>query len=206
MRTATHGAARTWIESGLWMLAVVGLGFWTFAQWSAWNYQREAARQLATTPLAARSPQRRLSAGEPLGHLSVPRLDLDVVVAEGDSAGVLRRAVGHVPRSALPGMEGNVVLAGHRDTFFRPLRETRAGDIIRFATPRKTYTYRVQWTKVVSPSDVKVMQPVPASGDAHPGVLTLITCYPFYYVGPAPKRFVVRALPVDATRAQGAGE
>ena len=204
MRTATHRAIRTWIESGLWMLAVVGLGFWMFAQWSSWNYQREAARQLAT-PLAAGSLHRGLSAGEPLGHLSVPRLDLDVVVAEGDSAGVLRRAVGHVPRSALPGMEGNVVLAGHRDTFFRPLRETRAGDIIRFTTPQKTYTYRVQWTKVVSPTDVQVMQPVPASA-AHPGVLTLITCYPFYYVGPAPKRFVVRALPVDATRAQPAGE
>ncbi|MHB8734355.1 MAG: class D sortase [Terriglobales bacterium] len=195
MRSSTRNTMRTWIEAGLWALAVVGLGVWFYAQWAAHNFQHDAARQLAQIQASGTAPTsaRRAKAGEPLGRLSVPRLDLSVVVAEGDSATILRRAVGHVPQTALPGAAGNFVLAGHRDTFFRPLRETRAGDIIRFTTPQKTYTYQVEWTKVVAPSDLSVMAPEAASPAHFAQTLTLITCYPFYYIGPAPKRFVVRA-------------
>jgi sortase A len=99
----------------------------------------------------------------------------------------LRRAVGHVPQTALPGQWGNIVLAGHRDTFFRPLRKIQAGDAIALKTPAGNFEYRVESTAVTAPTDVQLLKPTEDRS------LTLVTCYPFYYVGPAPKRFIVRA-------------
>ena len=95
--------------------------------------------------------------------------------------------MGHYPSSALPGEGGNVVLAGHRDTFFRPLRNIRRGDRIILETPRATLDYRVETTAVVNPNDVAVLAPTAGN------ILTLVTCFPFYYIGPAPHRFIVRA-------------
>jgi sortase A len=125
--------------------------------------------------------------GEVLGELLVPRLGLKVIVVQGDSAANLRRAVGHVFTSPLPGDWGNVALAGHRDTFFRPLRSTRVGDEIDFMTPQGSFLYVVDSIQVVAPNDMEVLEPTTGRH------LTLITCYPFYFVGPAPKRFIVRA-------------
>jgi sortase A len=109
------------------------------------------------------------------------------MVAEGDSARVLRRAVGHVPGTALPGQRGNMVLAGHRDTFFRGLGSVGKDDLIELETVRGTYRYRVQSTRVVGPDDTWVL--APSQGQT----LTLVTCYPFHFIGPAPKRFIIRA-------------
>ena len=125
--------------------------------------------------------------GEPLGRLEVPRLGLSVIVSQGVSTGTLRRSVGHIPGTALPGELGNVGIAGHRDTFFRPLKEIRKNDILALTTLEGAYQYVVDSTEIVSPDNVKVLDPTD-----HP-TLTLVTCYPFYYVGSAPKRFIVQA-------------
>jgi sortase A len=132
--------------------------------------------------------------GSVLGRLEIPRLGMKVIVDEGVSDGVLRRAVGHIPQTALPGERGNVALAGHRDTFFRPLRKIQAGDAIALRTPAGDFNYRVESTAVVVPTDVRVLKP-----SADP-MLTLVTCFPFYYVGSAPDRFVVRARLVGYSR------
>ena len=109
------------------------------------------------------------------------------MVAQGDSAAILRRAVGHLANTALPGELGNVVLAGHRDTFFRALEGVRAGDVITVRTPSRDFQYLVESTAVVPPTDVQVLEPTGGR------TLTLITCFPFYYLGAAPDRFIVRA-------------
>jgi len=122
-----------------------------------------------------------------IGRLQIPRLNIAVMVREGADESTLSRAVGHIPSTALPGNTGNVGLAGHRDTFFRALRNIRADDTIELETTAGTYRYVVKSTRIVTPRDVSVLQ---ASGGE---TLTLVTCYPFYYVGSAPKRFIVNA-------------
>jgi sortase A len=110
------------------------------------------------------------------------------MVVEGDDHRTLRRAVGHVPGTSLPGRIGNMALTGHRDTFFRPLRNIRPDDIVTLTTLNGEYRYRVRSTQVVSPENVSVLDP-----DQDNEILTLITCHPFYFVGAAPDRFIVRA-------------
>jgi sortase A len=122
-----------------------------------------------------------------IGRLEIPRLGLSAILIEGDDPKTLRRAVGHIPGTPLPGQPGNVALTGHRDTFFRPLRNIHANDIILVTTLQGKYSYRVVSTQVVSPENVTVLN---SSNDE---ILTLVTCYPFYFVGAAPDRFIVRA-------------
>jgi sortase A len=136
--------------------------------------------------------------GGVIGEMEVPRLGLKAIFVQGDSPRILRRAVGHIPETALPGESGNVVLSGHRDTFFRPLRNIQLGDKVEIKTLDGEFEYRVESTEVVSPGDMQVLR---ASGE---NTLTLVTCFPFYYVGAAPKRFIVRArqigrLPADSS-------
>ncbi len=128
-----------------------------------------------------------LRPGMLIGRLRIPSLNLAVMVREGAGESTLRRAVGHIPGTGLPGQVGNVGLAGHRDTFFRPLRNIRKNAAIDLDTGHGTVRYVVTSTQIVSPRDVTVLK---ASGGK---TLTLVTCYPFYYVGSAPKRFIVRA-------------
>jgi len=129
-----------------------------------------------------------VSQGKPsLGRIEISAIGLTAMILEGTDARTLRRAVGHIPGTPLPGQQGNVAITGHRDTFFRPLHNIRKDDEITLTTLNGTYRYRVDSTKVVEPEDTKVLA---GSEDA---VLTLVTCYPFYFVGPAPKRFIVRA-------------
>jgi sortase A len=123
----------------------------------------------------------------PLGRIEISTLGLKAMVLEGTDARTLRHAVGHIPGTPLPGQRGNVAITGHRDTFFRPLRNIRKNDEIRLTTLSGSYRYEVDAIKVVRPEDTKVLD---NSDDA---ILTLVTCYPFYYVGPAPMRFIVRA-------------
>ncbi len=128
-----------------------------------------------------------VAAGEVIGEIEVPRLKLKATVVEGDSEKLLRRSVGHLPQTALPGEAGNVALAGHRDGLFRPLRNIQPGDMVTLRTRDHQFEYRVEWTAVVPQAATQVVGPT-----SEPA-LTLITCYPFYYLGAAPERFVVRA-------------
>ena len=121
-----------------------------------------------------------------IGRIEIGRLGISAIVVQGDSSSQLRRAVGHVPETAMPGEQGNMALTGHRDTFFRPLRNIREGDVITLETEGGQYQYAVESIAIISPAAIEVLQ---SSGNQE---LTLITCYPFYFVGPAPKRFVVR--------------
>ena len=122
-----------------------------------------------------------------IGRIEIARLNLSVMVIEGDDEKVLRRAAGHITGTALPGQNGNVAITAHRDTFFRPLRNIQLDDVITFTTLQGKYRYRVVFTKIVSPQDVAVLDPT--GGE----ILTLVTCHPFYFVGAAPNRFIVRA-------------
>jgi LPXTG-site transpeptidase (sortase) family protein len=131
--------------------------------------------------------------GQVIGEIQVPRIGLSAIVVEGDSAASLRHAVGHVAKSALPGEWGNVALAGHRDTLFRRLRDIRVGDEIRFKTVEHSFDYVVESIEVVAPTNIQVLE---ATGGQE---MTLVTCFPFSYVGPAPKRFIVRARQTDRT-------
>jgi sortase A len=129
----------------------------------------------------------RRASGTLVGRLEIPRLQLSAIVLEGSDSRTLSRGVGRLPETADPGDDGNVVLSAHRDTFFRPLRQIRAGDRVTLQTPMGLYRYVVQWTAVVNPSDTASLKATPDRS------LTLVTCYPFRYVGPAPQRFIVRA-------------
>jgi LPXTG-site transpeptidase (sortase) family protein len=131
--------------------------------------------------------------GSLIGRLDIPRVGISVMVLEGDGDEILGKAAGHVPATALPGGAGNVVIAGHRDTFFRPLRKIRNDDAIIFTTTQGIYHYKVGSIKKVGPQDVQVLQ-----ASDHPE-LTLITCYPFDYLGPAPMRFVVQAAEIPSS-------
>jgi len=129
-----------------------------------------------------------LREGDIVGKLNVPRIGISVMVLQGIERNTLIAGAGHVPGTPLPGSDGNVTIAAHRDTFFRKLKGIVRGDIVQFATVRQTYEYVVDSIEVVDPEDTRVMESRARSE------LTLITCYPFYFIGSAPKRFVVHAL------------
>ena len=125
--------------------------------------------------------------GEAIAKLTIPRLDTELYVVEGDDDKDLRLGPGHLPGTAMPGADGNCVIAGHRDTHFRVLKDLKKGDEIILETSHGDFRYRVEDTRVVPPTNTKPLLP---TSDAE---LHLITCYPFYYIGSAPKRFVVQA-------------
>jgi sortase A len=152
-----------------------------------WKFNRSLNSVPPPAAKAERPGRRTVPDGSPFGRLDIPRLGISVMVVEGVEPDVLELGVGHVPGTAFPGEDGNVGIAGHRDTFFRKLRKIRVGDEIRIATLRGSYDYSVESKRVVAPGEVEVLQ---ASNQP---ALTLVTCYPFYYVGPAPNRFIVRA-------------
>jgi sortase A len=122
-----------------------------------------------------------------IGKLEVPRIGLSVMVREGVDDATLRRAAGHLPSTALPGEPGNLVILGHRDTFFRGLRELEQGDAVTVSTTRGHFTYQIESIQVVEPDSIDLAAP------ASEAVATFITCFPFKYVGPAPQRLVARA-------------
>lgn len=131
-----------------------------------------------------------------IGRIEIPRLHLSALAREGVDNRTLDLAAGHVPGTALPGDPGNAAFAAHRDTFFRPLRQIHTGDVVAVTTPRGSYRYLVTSTRVVDPDDVSVLDSTPQA------TLTLVTCYPFTYIGSAPQRFVVRAALVPSAARQ----
>jgi sortase A len=129
----------------------------------------------------------RIAPGDAVAKLTIPRLHTELYVVEGDGASELRRGPGHVTGTVMPGQPGNCIIAGHRDTHFRVLKDIRSGDQIVLQTKSGEYRYQVSGTHVVSPSNTASLKP---TQDAE---LHLITCYPFYYLGSAPRRFIVQA-------------
>lgn len=191
IKTTSARPALQWAQRILFGIAFLMLGYCAFVVADTWIFQRRenaALERFVPEQPAVTSPGVALPGLEGLiGRMEVPRLDVSVMVVEGTSGKTLRRGVGHIAGTALPGQPGNVGIAGHRDTFFRPLRNIQRDDIITLTTPQGEYRYRVVSTKIVNPDNVAVLN---SDGDE---VLTLVTCYPFYYVGPAPDRFIVRA-------------
>ncbi len=184
-------------EVCLWVVAIASLGFCSIAYGGAAIHQaREKAilaslRANAAGDAHAGAAVRAANLKAPdellLGLIEIPRLDTSAIVEEGVSAGTLWKAVGHIPGTAFPGQAGNAVLAGHRDTYFSELGDLKAGDLVSFKSPTATYRYRVESARVVEPDDDSVLS---ATKDA---TLTLLTCYPFHYIGSAPQRYVVTA-------------
>lgn len=220
-RSAIPGASLSlvrskWLERCLIVSGVTLLGFAGGARLTG-EIQKERdlrrfdAALLAADPSAARgtgsggsapidtslwSPERvkayeeslRRDLGTPLAVLSIPKIGLSVPVLEGTDDLTLNRAVGLIEGTARPGESGNVGIAGHRDGFFRGLKDVGTGDTIEMRTLAARERYVVESVKIVSPDDVHVLDPTPAP------VLTLVTCYPFYFVGSAPQRWIVRAV------------
>jgi sortase A len=201
-----------WLERGLVVLGLLLLVLWSGVYFEARGYQSAESKKFdsalrrssssETMPrraaLAARHGHSR-SRREVLGRIDIPRLHITAMVAEGSDLKTLRHAVGHLPSTAMPGRPGNCALAGHRDTFLRGLGGVRVGDAIRLVTLEGTYNYRVAWTEVVAPQRVDVLDSTATRS------LTLITCYPFVFVGHAPSRFIVRALQVEDVAGDGTG-
>ncbi len=130
--------------------------------------------------------------GQPWGRIEIPRVGLDLAVFEGVTPPTLRRGPGHVPGTAEPGLPGNCVIAGHRDSFFRSVSRLRAGDVVLLRGPEGSFSrYRLDSRRIVAPEEVSVLAPTPDRR------LTLITCYPFRWIGPAPYRLVWTASPAD---------
>ena len=174
-------------------LGIACLGLYSYDYVERVLYQTYESREFdrtldrgAAASMASHLP-RRPSPTELIGRLSVPRLKLSAMVREGVDRKTLKLAIGHIPATALPGQSGNVGVAGHRDTFFRGLKDLKNGDEIQFSTLGGDFQYVVESLQVVEPDNAGALAP------SSENVLTMVTCYPFYYVGDAPQRFVVRA-------------
>jgi sortase A len=201
IRRASVKTLLRWSQRGLFACAAAMLGYCAFVVVDARVFQaresRTLQRLLEDQHFTGGEPQAKLLSPPKIpsasamsglvGRIEIARLGLSVMIIEGDDGKTLRRAAGHVPGTALPGQPGNVGITAHRDTFFRPLRNIQMDDVITLTTLQGEYRYRVVSTQVVSPQDVEVLD---STGGE---VLTLVTCYPFYFVGAAPNRFIVRA-------------
>jgi sortase A len=164
--------------------AALLLGYWCYELAESRIFQ---GRELDELSQSSDAPEAAPPVGGLIGRIDIPRLEVSVAVMEGSGAAVLKHAAGHIAGTALPGEPGNVGISAHRDTFFRPLRNIREDDLITITTALKSYRYRVVSTRIVLPTNVGVLD----AGTTE--VLTLVTCYPFWYIGSAPDRFIVRA-------------
>ena len=204
-------------ERGAWAFGFVCLVTWgaLHAEYkSGTRYELErfaviqaAAQQHTATPdLSLWSPVRISAwrstlndpAPPPLAVLRISKIRLEVPVLPGTDDFTLNRALGYIPGTALPGTDGNSGIAGHRDGFFRGLKDIGPGDAIEIETPGTKEMYRVERVWIVDPDDVSVLDTTPARS------ITLVTCYPFYFIGPAPQRYIVRAVRVDDSPPTGA--
>lgn len=193
---AIRSGARSF-ERALFLVAFLALGYVAWMRLDRLAYQRtESARLAATAESYAASAGTRSTpsprptppaSGGVIGRLTIPAVEIDAIVAEGVDDPTLSRAVGHLPGSPLPGEPGNVALAGHRDTFFRGLAKLKLADSIQLVTTTGTHDYVVEDLRIVEPTETAVLAAGPSP------TLTLITCYPFHYIGAAPQRFIVRA-------------
>jgi sortase A len=212
--TAGNGSkAWRWTERILLVAGIAGVGVWcgqkaVSAIWEAWAnhvFDVEVREEPSHILLPGENPPSKSPShatpsrqGSIVGRLTIPRLGLSAMIREGVQESTLSLALGHIPNTALPGQPGNVAVAGHRDTIFRSLREIQKKDLIRLETPSSgSYLYQVSSLEVVEPSDVSVLR---AGRDSE---LTLVTCFPFNYIGSAPRRFIVKAREIDRTPPRG---
>ncbi len=185
-----HWPALVLAIAGLFCLANAGSAWWRYGSFQAQNANLFNRVQAAGS-LPGSGAAKRPHSGEPIGRISIPRLHLSTTIVEGVDEDALGLGVGHMPESASLGGSGNIVLAGHRDTAFWPLRNVRKGDRVQITADKK-FTYVVKSLTVVKPSDVSLLRPTSES------ILTVVTCYPFRHIGPAPKRMIIRAALVRA--------
>ena len=196
-------------ERVAWTLGLFALSVWAVANVSGTVAARRELRDFHSQPPTLRaavvhdtadwSEKRRREWRETLAReapaalaiLRVPRLKIEVAVLEGTDDWTLNRAVGHIEETAMPGAAGNVGIAGHRDGFFRALKDVAVGDIIELDTPTHRERHRVERVWIVAPEDVWVIDPTDVPS------ITLVTCYPFYFIGSAPQRYIVRAVRVE---------
>lgn len=184
-----------WVGRGLLMVGALLLGYWGWDNWDAHRAQQRMTARLASVqpspgPAAvdtATETREEVKVTGMIGRINIARLGLSAMVLDGTSRKALRQGVGHLEDSPYPGEMGNVTLAGHRDTYFRDLRKLEPGDRVRLTTPDGVFDYTVDSLWVVPPSRTDLL------GNFGGRTLTLVTCYPFTYVGPAPERFIARA-------------
>ena len=196
----------TWLEGALWTAGCCALGYYVFTSIDASLTQRQLAQSFEESRTHVGVPAQATlnnstadlqkapaqSGSRLVGRLEIPKLDLSSVILEGVGSQTLRVGLGHVPGTSMPGQSGNVAIAGHRDAFFRPLQKIKTGDEVIVETTAHTYCYQVRSFEIVDPRNVNALR------FHNKNELTLITCYPFSFIGPAPKRFVVHAEPVLA--------
>jgi sortase A len=211
------GAGRQIRRTAHWVflsLGLVALGYCALVYFRGVYYQAYESREFenllkSSTPAApavesrhsgvtpkitpTQIPSTAISKNGSIGRMQIPRLGISVMVVEGVDSSRLELGAGHVPGTALPGEQGNVAIAGHRDTFFRKLRDLQRNDTIEFTTLSGTYNYSVESMEIVGPTDVDVLRPTEEPQ------LTLVTCFPFTYIGPAPRRFIVQAHQISPT-------
>lgn len=182
----------------LFVMGALAFCCWAYLIVNQLRFQRAATRifqqQFSMTSVATGETHDQLYATNPvpkrgdiIGHLEIPRINVSVIILEGSDSNTLAVAAGHVIGTALPGALGNAGIAAHRDTFFGALQGIRVNDIIQVSTPAGIFVYQVESTEIVDPKDIQVLQ---QTANAQ---LTLITCYPFRYIGSAPQRFIVHA-------------
>jgi sortase A len=214
-----------WIERALLSIGILCLGIYAYALLESRVYEFWENRKLESLAaqgagassavpaqenraLAAFQPDEKApqparpeipapEAGELIGRIEIPNIGVSAIIQEGVASRTLRRGAGRIPGTALPWEEGNVGIAAHRDRFFRGLKDIQKDDLVTLTTVHGTYQYRVESTEVVTPRDTHVLA---ETGD---DTLTLVTCYPFYYVGSAPKRFIVRAQRIEGGETAG---
>ncbi len=185
-----------WTRNVLFLAGALAICFVALTMWRAKRYQQQANITLdAQMPAAQQKPAQSTAMppaeGDAVGRIEIPRLRMKIAILEGTAVKTLQLGVGHIQGTPLPGEAGNVGLAGHRDTYFRGLKDIRVNDRIQVQTAAELSTYVVDSIRIVSPSDVGVLAPSAKSS------VTLVTCYPFYFIGAAPKRFIVHAQRIE---------
>ena len=199
MASSTRTALLRVLELTLFVVGIAAIGWYATAHLAASREQASLSRELTRLSVAASTARAdvgkagKAEARTPavarvnLWRIEVPRIKLSAIAREGVDTRTLRGAAGHIPGTALPGEHGNAAFAAHRDTFFAPLQSVRKGDDVLVTTPEGVFRYAVTSTRIVEPNDVSVLDPTPET------TLTLVTCYPFDYLGSAPQRFIVHA-------------
>jgi sortase A len=175
------------VQGAFLVCAAASFGYCGWEMAASWIFQYRAGGQLEMSLAEPSRALPNLGVAGLVGRMEIPRLEISVVVMEGTTDATLRRAAGHISGTDLPGYPGNVGISAHRDTFFWPLRNIRRDDLVTLTTLSGVFRYRVLTTRIVSPYDVAVLK----RGSAE--ILTLVTCYPFNFIGAAPNRFVVKA-------------
>jgi LPXTG-site transpeptidase (sortase) family protein len=174
------------LQHFFWLAGGLAAGWFVLASLGIISFQVTEAKRLETLPRSY-PPTRALEPGDPFGRISIPRIGLSAMIAEGDDEATLQNAVGHIPGTATPWGTGNVALAGNRDTFFRGLSRLRLDDVILLETRQGTYHYRVVRIMVVDPRHVEMVRNSESD-------LTLVTCYPFHHIGRDPQTYIVQGM------------